>query len=106
MGLFNFLRGADINQGVEEQRDMKGSILIDVRNEDEYRSGHIPQSRNIPLPLLNRIKGLVKDRAVPLYVYCYSGSRSRQACTVLKDMGYTNVKNIGGISAWKGKVER
>jgi len=41
-----------------------------------------------------------------LFVYCYSGARSRQAATMLGQMGYTKVNNIGGISSYRGKVER
>ena len=41
----------------------------------------------------------------PLFVYCHSGARSRQAAALLAQMGYTNAKNIGGIAAYRGKVE-
>ncbi len=105
MGLFEFLRGPDINQGVEEQRIVTGSILLDVRGEDEYSGGHIPGSKNIPLQTIDNIYNIAKDKNTPLYVYCYSGSRSRQATAALQRMGYQQVKNIGGIAAWRGKVE-
>ena len=106
MGFFDFLRGPDINQGVEEQREAAGSILLDVRSEEEYRSGHIPGSKNIPLQVIDKTGGIIENKNTPLYVYCYSGSRSRQAVEALQSMGYTMVKNIGGIAAWHGKVER
>ena len=48
---------------------------------------------------------VIRDKHTPLFVYCYSGSRSAQATSVLKSMGYTNVNNIGGISGWRGKIE-
>ena len=50
--------------------------------------------------------GLAEDKETPLFVYCYSGARSGQAVHVLRRMGYANVKNIGGIAAWTGEVER
>lgn len=106
MGLFNFLCGSDINQGVKEQRATAESVLLDVRGEDEYREGHISGSKNIPLQRIDKIYSVIKDKNTPLYVYCYSGSRSGQATAALERMGYQNVKNIGGIAAWKGKVER
>lgn len=42
----------------------------------------------------------------PLFVYCHSGARSREAVSMLERMGYQQVKNIGGITAYKGEVER
>ena len=49
---------------------------------------------------------MIDNKATPIFVHCLSGARSRQAAAILKQMGYTNVKNIGGISAYAGKVER
>ena len=51
------------------------------------------------------IASVIGGKDTPLFVYCYSGARSRQAAGALRRMGYSNVKNIGGIAAWKGKVE-
>lgn len=105
MGLFDFLKQPDINQGVEEYRAAPGAVLVDVRTVQEYREGHIPESRNVPLQQLDRIASVAEDKNTQLFVYCYSGSRSRQAASILRQMGYANVKNIGGIAAYSGKVE-
>ena len=106
MRLFDFLKGPDINQGVKEYSTTDGAVLLDVRTPDEYRQGHIPGSKNVPLQQLDKISSLAKNKEIPLFVYCYSGSRSRQATGMLQQMGYTNVNNIGGIAAYSGKVER
>lgn len=105
MGLFDFLRGPDIDQGIKEYHETSGAILLDVRTSQEYREGHIPDGKNIPLQELGRINTIVDDKSTPLFVYCYSGARARQAMGELQHMGYLNVKNIGGISAYTGKVE-
>lgn len=106
MGLFNFLKQPDINQGVEEYNNVSGAVLIDVRTPQEYREGHIPGSKNVPLQTIDQIASVAEPGDIPLYVYCYSGARSRQAAGMLQNMGYTNVTNIGGIAAYSGKVER
>lgn len=106
MGFLDFLRGADINQGVAEYHQTPGAILLDVRTPQEYREGHISDSKNIPLHALEQITPIAADKDTPLFVYCHSGSRSRQAVSVLQQMGYSNAKNIGGISSYMGKVER
>lgn len=106
MGLFDFLKSPDINQGIEDYENTKGAALLDVRTPQEYGQGHIPGSKNLPLQTLDHIKTIVKEKSTPLFVYCYSGSRSRQAVSLLENMGYTNVKNLGGIASYHGKVEQ
>ena len=106
MGFFDFLRGSDINQEVKEFQEMSDAVLLDVRTPQEYQGGHIPGSVNAPLQTLGSEDMLPADRDTPLFVYCHSGARSSQAVRLLTRMGYANAKNIGGIAAYTGKVER
>ena len=106
MGIFDFFKQPDINQGVQEYQNAAGAVLLDVRTPQEYREGHIPGSKNVPLQELDKVDSVAENKDTMLYVYCRSGARSRQAVSILKHMGYTNVHNIGGIAAYSGKVER
>ena len=106
MGIFDFFKHPDINKGIQEYRNTNGAVLLDVRTPQEYREGHIPGSKNVPLQQLDKISSVAHNKDIPLFVYCYSGGRSRQAVSMLQHMGYTNVQNIGGIAAYQGKVER
>ena len=106
MGLFDFLKQPDINQGVADYRNTEGAMLLDVRTPQEYREGHIPGSKNVPLQTIDKIRSVADNKDTALFVYCYSGGRSRQAASMLQRMGYSNVQNIGGIAAYQGKVER
>ena len=106
MGFFDFLHGPDINQGVKEYGGLEGAVLLDVRTPQEYREGRIPGGKNVPLQEISRIADVAAEKDTPIFVYCHSGARSAQAVKVLAQMGYINVKNIGGIAAYKGKVER
>lgn len=106
MGFFDRFRAPDINSGVQQFKSTPGAALIDVREEDEFAEGRIPDSINIPLSRLCDIESVIDDRETPLFVYCLSGGRSAKATAALVGMGYTAVNNIGGISAYKGKVER
>ena len=106
MGFFDFLKQPDINKGVTDYHNTSGAVLLDVRTPQEYREGHIPGSKNVPLQQLDKISSVADNKDIPLFVYCYSGGRSRQAATMLQYMGYTNIQNIGGITAYSGKVER
>lgn len=106
MRFFDFMKGPDINQGVKEYSATDSAVLLDVRTPDEYRQGHIPGSKNVPLQSISKVAGMIDNKSTTIFVHCLSGARSSQAAAILKQMGYTNVKNIGGISAYAGKVER
>ena len=106
MGFFDFLRQPNVNQGVNDYKNTVGAVLLDVRTPQEYSEGHIPESKNVPLQSLDKIRTVVENKDTELFVYCYSGARSRQATAALGQMGYTKVNNIGGISSYRGKVER
>ena len=106
MGFFDLFKQADINQGVKAYTATPGAVLLDVRTSEEYRGGHIPGSKNVPLQAIDKVSSVVENKDTVLYVYCQSGARSRQATSMLQSMGYTNVNNIGGIAAYSGKVAR
>lgn len=96
----------NINDGFLTVQNTAGSVLIDVRTEDEFDSGHILGSINIPLDSLESVYDEISDEEIPVFVYCRSGSRSEQAKYMLAEMGYGNVTNIGGIQDWTGSVEK
>jgi phage shock protein E len=101
MSIFNlFNKGVNFDEGVELAKNSEEAVLIDVRTKEEYKSGHIPGSINMPL---NQIEKIEIEKTKPLYVYCLSGSRSRSACSYLKKQGY-EVTNIGGIAGYKGRI--
>ncbi|MBE6970892.1 MAG: rhodanese-like domain-containing protein [Ruminococcaceae bacterium] len=106
MGFFDLFRQPNINQGVVDYHNTPDAVLLDVRTPQEYREGHIPGSKNVPLQQLDKIRSLIDNKDATMFVYCHSGARSRQAVSYLQHMGYTNVNNIGGITAYSGKVER
>ena len=88
---------------LERFRDTPGAVLLDVRTPEEYAAGHIPGSRNVPLDELHRSE-LPEDPETPLFVCCLSGARSRQAALLLRQAGYGDVTDLGGIQNYHGKV--
>ena len=105
MGLLDFFRRTDINEGARRCAETPGALLLDVRTPAEYREGHLPGSRNLPAEEIGRAAELTADKEAPLFVYCLSGARSAMAASALRRMGYQHVTNIGGISGYRGKVE-
>ncbi|CAB4594250.1 MAG: rhodanese-like domain-containing protein [Actinobacteria bacterium] len=77
-----------------------GSLVVDVREPDEYESGHIPGAVLVPLStVLSNKSEFESDETV--YVVCRSGGRSMQACEMLHDVGISNVVNVaGGTMGW------
>lgn len=86
--------------------DAGRALAVDVREPDEYAGGHIPGALLLPLgQVRDRAPGLLPDPAAPLLVYCRTGRRSEAAGLQLQAMGYTNVKNLGGILSWPYELE-
>ncbi|MBY0579248.1 MAG: rhodanese-like domain-containing protein [Burkholderiales bacterium] len=80
------------------------AIMLDVREHQEYASGHIPNAKHIPAAKVDERIGEIenlKDR--PLIVYCRSGARSSSICVLLSKKGFGKVYNLkGGILSWEG----
>jgi rhodanese-related sulfurtransferase len=80
-------------------------VVIDVRTTPEFRAGHIPGSKLIPLQELNRrLHEIPKDRRV--VTVCHSGSRSRMAARQLLREGYDVYNMAGGMVRWSGRTVR
>lgn len=75
--------------------------IIDVREVNEYNSGHIQNAHNIPLAEIENINKKIISLDSKIIVYCQSGNRSNKAAEMLLTMGYTNVYDMGGIISWK-----
>ena len=106
MGLFDFMKSPDINEGVKTCAETQGAALLDVREPDEYAAGHIPGSVNLPLSEIRSAEDRFPDTDTPLFVYCLSGARSSKAIAALKEMGFMSMANLGGIRAWRGEIEK
>ena len=76
-------------------------IILDVRTEEEYNSGHIPNAVLIPNETItDKTPDLLPDLDAEILIYCRSGNRSAQAAKKLIAIGYTNVYDFGGIIDW------
>jgi phage shock protein E len=86
------------NSKVREQL-RAGAIIVDVRTRDEYAEGHYPKAINIPVNMLTSRLGELGAKDSSIVVYCASGARSSLAQSILKDNGFTNVANGGGLAS-------
>jgi len=106
MGLFDNLIGPDLRQGLAEYEKTPGAVLLDVRTPEEYAGGHVAGSRNLPLQAIVNVEDEIPEKDTPVFVYCQSGGRSRRAAAFMEKIGYTNVKNIGGLAGYNGPLEK
>ncbi|MBU8908948.1 rhodanese-like domain-containing protein [Desertibacillus haloalkaliphilus] len=88
------------------QTDDDSYFFVDVREENEFREGHIAQMTNFPLSQFeSKLEHVPIDKTIVLI--CRSGNRSQQAADILVDKGYRDIINInGGMLAWEGKVTK
>lgn len=101
----NRLRGVkDVDcAGALQLINHKDAFILDVREPDEFKSGHLLNAKSIPLgKIRERIGELERYREKPIVVVCRSGQRSAAACALLGKEGFAQVYNLsGGVTAWQ-----
>ena len=108
-GTFTQIKAEEVFRIRETESDY---IILDVRTQEEYDAGHIPDAICIPNEIIQAFKpdggntvieGL-PDKEQKILIYCRSGNRSKQAAQKLADLGYTQIYEFGGIRDWPGKI--
>lgn len=85
----------------------EGYVILDVREQDEYDAGHISGAILIPYTQIEaKANEMLTDKDQLILVYCRSGRRSKLAAEALVELGYTNIKEFGGILDWPYEVEK
>ena len=85
----------------------EGYIILDVREQDEYDEGHIPGAIVIShKEIAEKAEDVLTDKDQLILVYCRSGRRSKIAAEALVELGYTNIKEFGGIIDWHYEVTK
>ena len=94
-----------VNITAEEAKSImdteEGYIILDVREQEDYDAGHIPGANLIPYTQIgDQANEMLPDKEQLILVYCRSGRRSKIAAEALMELGYTNIKEFGGIIDW------
>ena len=100
---------AHVNITAEEAKEImdteEGYIILDVRTQEEYDQGHIPGAIVISHDEIEeKAEEVLTDKKQLILVYCRSGRRSKLAAEALVELGYTNIKEFGGIIDWPYEV--
>ena len=97
----------DQDKWLKKYNHTKDSKIIDVRTPQEFKEFRMPEAINIdfydPQNFIKKI--IILDKEASYFLYCKSGVRSYNSCSIMKDMGFKNVYNlVGGISEWNGEI--
>ena len=93
-------------QAKEIMEQEEGYVILDTRTQEEYDTGHIPGAILIPYDeVKEKAEAQLTDKDQLILVYCRSGRRSKLAAEDLVALGYTNIKEFGGINDWPYEVE-
>src|ERR1700761_1070403 len=96
----------EVDPSVVREQLSNGAVVIDVREPEEWGTGHIPGAKHVPKSFLeSRIEGAVPERGQHVILYCQSGNRSAWAArTLIEDLGYEHVESMtGGFTLWKDR---
>ncbi|WP_096270570.1 rhodanese-like domain-containing protein [Paucisalibacillus globulus] len=109
ISVFRYFRQRTYLKTITEDQFREGyrkAQLIDVREPQEFKNGHILGARNIPVTQMKqRLIEIRPDK--PVYLYCQSGARSQRAAQMLHKKGYKDISQLkGGFKKWTGKVKR
>lgn len=90
----------------KEMMDSQELIILDVREQSEYDSGHIPGAVLLPVGSIDQdtAAAVIPDKDSTVLVYCRSGNRSKTASSALAELGYTAVYEFGGINTWPYEI--
>lgn len=91
----------------KEMMDTQEVIVLDVREQNEYDSGHIPDAVLLPVGTIDEdtAAAVIPEKDSTVLVYCRSGNRSKTASSTLAELGYTNIYEFGGINTWPYEIE-
>ena len=95
-------------EAAKEMMDTQEVIILDVREQDEYDSGHIPGAVLLPVGTINEetASAVIPEKDDNVLVYCRSGNRSKTASAALAGLGYTSIYEFGGINTWSYEIEQ
>ena len=91
----------------KEMMDTEEVVVLDVREQDEYDSGHIPEAVLLPVGAIDEDTAaeVIPEKDSKVLVYCRSGNRSKTAASALAELGYTHIYEFGGINTWPYETE-
>ena len=104
MATYQMISPEEAKEMMDERKDI---LILDVREEHEYKGGHVPGAKLLVLDQITEetAAAVIPAKDTTTLIYCRSGRRSKIAAQQLADMGYTNLYEFGGILDWPYDVD-
>ena len=95
-------RRVTFREAKELMNRLENWLLLDVREEEEYITGHADGAILLPVDSITEktASELIPDRGTPVFLYCKTGARAELAAETLAELGYRQIYNIGSLSGW------
>ena len=106
INIFNKDKNVISAKKAKEMMDTSDVVVIDVREEHEYKNGHVKNALLIPLDTIGQNKDIMPSLDETLLVYCRSGQRSKKGAQQFRKLGYQSVFDFGGILDWPYEIEK
>ncbi len=106
--MFSFFNNSKTNSvNVNDLDELLGKInLVDIREPYEYKGGHLPTAKNIPMDIFLAEPDKYLNKEKDYYIICQSGARSSRAYKILKDKGFNVINVSGGTGGYKGTLNK
>ena len=107
MLVWPLLRGANTGsltaQGAVQLINRERAVVVDVREPEEFATGHVTGAKNVPLGQLEqKLPATVKNKSLPLLLVCATGARAQRAVATARKLGYEQAQAVaGGLKSWK-----
>ncbi len=105
MGILDFLKGPNINDGLVKYHQMKYAVLLDIRPEADYLNGHIPGAVNVPYKEIAKARYQLEDKHAPVFVYGWYFNDAKDGAVALKALGFENITPLGDCDRYTGEIE-
>ena len=99
--LIKMMLSSNISIKEAKKKLEENAVVVDVRTEGEFSTGHIENALNVPHDRISELGKHVSDKNKPVLLYCLSGMRAAAACAELRKNGYSQAYNVGGYSRAK-----
>lgn len=105
MGILDFLKGPNINEGLMKYHQLKEAYLVDLRPQEDYAKAHVPGAVNLPMNQIGKAIYELENKFVPVFVYDWDIDSCRNGVKALRALGFANVTALGACDRYNGELE-
>lgn len=105
MGVMDFLKGPDINEGLLKYHQLKEAYLVDIRSQEDFAKAHVPGAVNLPMNQIGKAIYVLDNRLVPVFVYGWNAGDCKRGAQALRSLGFASVTALGACDRYHGELE-